>query len=399
MSLKDKSIKIGKKELIIFALLIPFLEPDYFSYIPGLNRIYSFLRYTGLIILIIQFVYAWIGKKIKLHIFSFLLLVLNILPIFRMISMSRWNGEPIKLFINTFAIILIIELYLKYWKFLIRALMAYFEILVYINFITIIIFPNGLYHEGLYSDNWLLGYSNSEVKYLIFAGLIGLIYGYLTHSYKRCIVLFIVSVVSILKLGSVTGIVGMIIMLVLYQVQRKKHNLFNLKNMAIVTALCFTYFIVEQNVVKYVGVIADLTGKTVTFTSRFSIWNKTLSFWRNNPILGLGWKPSVQRGIEYSNAYATNAHNTYLEYLYLGGIIELIIFIFVIYLIYRIGKGKQDCIIGKAIYACIGGLLIMMLTEAYTAPVVQLLYLVCYFAFYNLNDNDSIVSYVKELKS
>ena len=394
----NKSIKISKKELLIFISVIPYLKPDFFSYVPIINNAYLVLKYVFLVILILSFVSAWIGKKIKLHAFSVLLFALNLLPILRMLSVSGWSGEPIKQFIDVVALILIVEINQNYWRMLIRALMVYFEIIVYLNFITILLFPNGLYHEGLYMDNWILGYANSEVKYLILAGLVSIIYGYLSQSKMRSILLCGIAVISLLKLGSITGIIGLITMCILYLLQRRNNSFFNLKNIAIVVAICFIYFIVEQNVLNYVDFIAELTGKTVTFTSRFNIWEKTILFWLNNPLLGLGWKSSLQRGIEYNNIYATNAHNTFLEYLYLGGVVELIIFIMVIYAIYRVGNEKQDIILEKVIYACVGGFLVMMLTESYTTPVIQLIYLICYFAAKNTNININNIKNKAKLK-
>ena len=384
MNLQRKNTKIPKQELIIFISLIPFLRPDFFSYINGLNKLYILASYAGLAILLMQFMFVWFSRKIKVHFIAVLVLLLNLIPILRMFVVSGWNGEPIKLFISTLALVLIVEIYQLRWILIIRALMIYFELIVYLNFITIILFPGGLYHQGLYTDNWLLGYSNSEIKYLILAGLVAIVYESLMHSRIRSTLLCVVVAISILRLDVVTGIVGILAMVVLYWLQKKRIKIFNLKNVAIITAAIFFYFIVEQKIVEYVELIRNLTGKTVTFTSRFDIWNRTILFWQNSPLLGWGWKSSGQRGIEYSNIYATNAHNTYLEYLYLGGIIELVIFIFIIYAIYRIGKDKLNCKVKQATYACMGGFLIMMLTEAYTAPVVQLLYLIAYFALYNL---------------
>lgn len=384
MSSTSKGIKIPKQELILFISLVPFLRPDFFAYVFGLNKLYELAGYAGVAILLMQFLYLWIRRKIRVHIFAVLVLMLNIVPILRMLMVSGWNGEPIKLFISTLGLLLFVEIYQARWILIIRALMVYFEMVVYMNFITIILFPGGLYHQGLYTDNWLLGYSNSEIKYLILAGLVAIVYESLHYSRIRSTLLCVVVAISILRLGAVTGIIGMLAMVGLYWFQKKRIKIFNLKNMAIITAVVFFYFIVQQKVVEYVGLIEELTGKAVTFTSRFDIWNRTILFWQQNPLLGWGWKSSGQRGIEYSNVYATNAHNTYLEYLYLGGIIELAIFIFIIYAIYRAGKDKPDCKVKQATYACMGGFLIMMLTEAYTAPVVQLLYLVAYFALYNL---------------
>lgn len=384
MSSKSKGIKIPRQELIIFISLVPFLRPDFFSYVSGLNKLYELTSYAGLVILLMQFIFLWISRKIRIHIFAVLVLLLNVVPIPRMLMVSGWNGEPMKLFVSTLALVLLVEIYQSRWILIVRALMIYFELIVYMNFITIILFPGGLYHQGLYTDNWLLGYSNSEIKYFILAGLVAIVYESIMQSRVRSTLLCVVVAISILRLDVVTGIVGILAMVVLYWLQKKKIKIFNLRNMAIVTAVIFVYFIVQQKIVEYVGLIEELTGKTVTFTSRFDIWNRTILFWQKNPLLGWGWKSSGQRGIEYDNVYATNAHNTYLEYLYLGGIIELAIFIFIIYAIYRAGKNKSDCKVKQATYACIGGFLIMMLTEAYTAPVVQLLYLVAYFALYNL---------------
>lgn len=380
-----KNIKILKKELLIFILIIPYFKPDYFSYIPVIRNIYSLLKFIFLYFLILQFLSVWIRNKIKWNGFLLLIISLNLFPILRMFLVTGWNGEPIKQFIDVIALILIFEIYQKDWNALIRALMTFFELMVYANFITILVFPQGLYHEGLYWDNWLLGYSNSEVKYLMVAGLISIIYSCITKTKKRSVILSCVVVITLLRLASVTGIVGMTVMIGLYLLQSKrKINIFNLKNVAVATAICFIYFIIEQNIVKYVDIIAKVTGKTVTFTSRFNIWAKTIDLWLKNPMMGYGWKTSVQRGIEYRNIYATNAHNTYLEYLYLGGIIELVLFIVTIYMIYRIAKLNQGTVAVKSIYACMGGFLIMMLTEAYTSPTVQFIYILCYYVASNL---------------
>ena len=387
--MQGKEISFTQKEATIFLMIMPFLKPEYFSYVPGVSQIYSLAKYAFLAFLLLYFVGAMARGLIKFHYFSGLILALNFYPVLRMLVGAGWNGEPVKQFVDVLGLLLICENYQKDWKSLIRAFMTYCECIVYLNFLTILLFPNGLYHIGLYRDNWLLGYSNSEVKYLILAGLVAILYGYTTETKARSIVLGCVIAASLLMLGSVTGLVGVISMIGLYVLQSKKDfNLFNLKNIAIIVVICFIYFIVEQNIVNYVSLIRDLTGKTVTFTSRFNIWSKTLEMWAANPIFVYGWKTASFRGLQYDNVYATNAHNTFLEYLYLGGVIEISLFVSVIYVLYRLGKKHQNTVPIRAIYSCIGGFLVMMLTEAYVTPTVQLIYLMSYFASLHVADRE-----------
>lgn len=384
-----KELTFSRKELTIFLLIMPFLKPEYFSYVSGLSQLYNLAKYAFLAYLLLHFIGAMAREEIRFHGYSGLILVLNAYPVVRMLLGAGWNGEPIKQFLDVLGLVLICENYQNDWKSLIRAAMTYCEAIIYLNFLTIILFPDGLYHIGLYKDNWLLGYSNSEVKYLILAGFVAILYGYTTGTRTRSIVLGCVVAVTMAMLGSVTGIVGITAMVGLYVLQgRKKVSLFNLRNITIVVFLCFIYFIAEENIVHYVSLIRDLTGKTVTFTSRFQIWSKTFELWAAKPLLGYGWKSATMRGLEYNNIYATHAHNTFLEYLYLGGISEIGLFAAAIYILYRMGSKYQGTVPVKAVYACIGGFLVMMLTEAYVTPTVQFIYLLAYFAILHVEEKE-----------
>ena len=214
----------------------------------------------------------------------------------------------------------------------ISVLMFMAEILIYINFICMLLFPQGMYvslSTGN-SSNWILGYDNFFEQTFIPAYVIGLVYCHQNKKYIRSLLLIIAMHLSAFMSFPATLVVALFFMdlLLVFRIHRFK-KVFNLGlNMTIILGV--TIGILFFNLQTKVGsVIFELLQKDVTFTGRTVIWNLTIELFQKAPLFGYGFSDGDARlaKMDYILKGAFNAHNQILELLWEGGVVLLILFI------------------------------------------------------------------------
>lgn len=88
------------------------------------------------------------------------------------------------------------------------------EIYTYVNFATIVLFPDGLYDAALYAGNyWFLGYKNVMIRFLLPAIVLNAIWT--VHNKGkytvRLYLLIIISIATEWMVDCKTGLIGIII--------------------------------------------------------------------------------------------------------------------------------------------------------------------------------------------
>jgi len=374
------SIKIDLTKLGLFFLIFPFLKPDSFRRIAFLDNIFDvWCLASGLIIL--GFAIVWfIQKKWKPSSAFMIIILLNIWIQLSTCINSGFNMTLFKSFISIMSVSLFVDVFRKYHKDMISSLMLAFEIVIYCNFITFILFPHGMYQDGLYATNWLMGYDNSQIKFYICGVVVASIYKEIFRNGFRGNLFIAVIVMSILFTRVFTAVVGLaiVICILIFNHRERFERIFQPKWYFIIAMLLFTGIVLNNALANKMDFITKYTGKGVTLTTRFDIWQRTLEMASDYFIYGHGWQSVEVRTAEYWNPYATHAHDTYLEYLYQGGIVALLTFILLVVLImWKLSKCSNKNI--KQIFsAVLFAFLIMMIFEAYVFPIVYMTYMLIY---------------------
>lgn len=357
--------------LIYFTLLIPFFKPSYIgSQIELLNKIFNICQIISMSLILCLYI-----KREKCSKFILSIVIFELTIVISTIINDAYIKESIFSMIQIISICMILEYGINTdSKNVMNALLCIYELLIFINFITIFMFPKGMYLQNITNagNNWFLGNDNQHIKYFITGICISIVYS--INYYKkikiRTIFLVLIVSVSVIIRKSATGIVGTIVLYLLIWsliMSKQRYFLDIRKLLVIYSAIFFGVVIFRlQNIFSYL--IVNILEKDITFTGRTFIWDYTIRYFKQKPFLGYGVEETIIRLEKYANSNAinpVNAHNQLLEILYQGGIVLFIMFIGIIkQSSEKLYKYKEN-IISKIISYAIFSLLITMLTEVF----------------------------------
>lgn len=122
------------------------------------------------------------------------------------------------------------------------------------------------------------------------------------------------------------------------------------------------------------GIISSVTGRSMNFTGRTTIWNKAIDLISSSPIIGYGKETIISHV-----GYYWYAHNLILDILCQGGILTLLCAIWFYWLTILKNSDRQR---SAAIIACLIIFLITQLFESMfkSAPLFYLLFMIAYFS-------------------
>ncbi|MDE6670624.1 MAG: O-antigen ligase family protein [Ruminococcus sp.] len=248
------------------------------------------------------------------------------------------------------------------------------QVFVYINLLTIIMFPHGLYSTPNYDANWFLGYKNIQIRTILPIVGISIISSY--YKYNRCnfnvILLILCSLLTFILNGSSTSIVGFAIFLLLFIIykNRKLPKIFSLKNGIIVTILFFVLIVILKAQYLFDFFIEDILHKNLTFTGRTIIWERVLRLISQKLMLGYGYLTSDHYVHLLKSPFFTHPHNYILYVMMNGGLVLTAILLIGYGFANKTLKATRDSIYSKTILFVLFSFLIMGLTEAITGTIL-----------------------------
>lgn len=261
---------------------------------------------------------------------------------------------------------------------------------VLINLLCIIKYPNGMYisKETNYYQNWFLGYKSSLQYYVI--PLASISWLKMKYSGKRIVFLLtmlLCLVEAYLSENSMLLVAFLLILIFAFVSLPKVTVLFNIRNyvIAIVAAniilVLFNTWFVRT---KLGSSILFALGKGSTLTWRASvIWPNTVDYISKNLFSGVGvWRIDDRRAI-YSGVYgAIHAHNQFLEVLFIGGIILLLVYVLMHYFILKKMNIYSDLNTSQVLAASVFVIYIMCTVEVFLRPIASPIWLIILCGFY-----------------
>lgn len=161
-------MKINLKKIGYMLIIMPFFLPSYFYLNQTFASVIKLYKYSMFLILILLYIKKRViiskpGKIILIYL------------LFILIMGAINNYVSLDIILSIF-LCLLFEYGLKDKenKFL-ESLYNVLEIFIYVNLITVLLYPNGMYVYAGYSANWLLGYKNPMVRLFLPACAIGLL--------------------------------------------------------------------------------------------------------------------------------------------------------------------------------------------------------------------------------
>ncbi len=204
-------------------------------------------------------------------------------------------------------------------------LYKYCFFLIILNFISILVFPQGLYADirGITETNYLLGNYNSFICKILPA--LGVGYHLLQTGFiskKNYGLLWLIVIATYLQVQSVTSILGISILgiFLLFFNNKVALIIFNAIFYSISTLYLSCFFIYSHTSVIF-SFITNIAGKSSTLSGRTVLWDKIVKLLSKSPIFGFGVHSNADL-IEYFGLnYAGHAHNFPLQVLFQTGII------------------------------------------------------------------------------
>lgn len=384
--MKDNKMKkvISKDKIKVFfivLMLFPVFEPKIFTQYTSTTLIFSCLNFVILIGLIMNFF-----KYNKLiSIICILWIIYRLWLLVAMVINNNFSGilQWGYLSLVVLELIFIFEKYNQQnQKQLLEGIVIITTIFLFINLITLFMFPRGIIESSFYEvtdgDIYFLGIK-TQFTTMIIPGVsaIMLLYNSDKKMYKKKLYLFLILALSNIFIKNIsTAIVGLILLLVLFFVQKFttiKLNAVHVIVLAFIIHILIVFFSAQTLFSTFIN---GLLHKDVTLSSRSYIWeNAKMELMNEEPfklLFGLG---TIENNnyIYYGGGY-WQPHNQLLVWLFSSGIFGTIYILFFLYCLLRKRKQFPQKNYYLNLQVCFV-ILIMSVTEVYFDTAI------CYVPF------------------
>ncbi len=363
---KKRSGNMGTAIMVIAFLLltIPFFQVDFFVASVG----WAGKAYTGCQIIAGCAVLLLLFKDRLLKRLSPLLLLFAAL-LFVMCLSTGFTGGSIKTVLGYSFAVLAMSLVVEYGilkdirSFLI-AQMIFFGTLTAVNFLTVILFPGGLYkYLSHYTDTWFLGFKSGHISYQLAFIFFSVMFFVICDKKKRFIPLtgIALSLASNILVKNTTATVILIPLAIVIAIPPilKFTKVMNILVYTAVGVFFQLVIVVFRRQDIFAWFITGVLHKRLDLTRRINIWDMAIGKIEEQPVTGHGYQDFV-----FSERIVTT-HNEFLEILYKTGFIGLIIFLLILgIVIYRLFKNrKMQAAMFTAFFT--GTFFIMFMVEQY----------------------------------
>lgn len=373
--------KIKKRTIICFLLLLPIFEPKCISnHIFGnIDIIYKLIIFFGVIYTCLDILVK--NKKIPLGISLFMFMEVWLLILTRYYA-KGFNGYLWKA-TTIICMLLIVTDFSHEWNSLVNALMLHTEFCIYLNVISIIVFPERMYGMQSvaygYTYEWFLGADNQFIEWLFPGIIISRLYHHQNKSEYRSIFLTLAIFINLFLKSSATAIVGVSLFLIMVWFPIIK-EVITPSRIILTIAFVFMNIVVFRNFNLVSGIVENVLHKDLTFTGRLSIWDNAMRQISNKPILGHGVYLDSQMAPLLGWLGATHCHDHYLQILFIGGAFVFIVFIAIqVMALTGLRRKWDDCIARELAYGLFA-FDIICITEVLEYPLIYLIVAVavCY---------------------
>lgn len=183
--------------------------------------------------------------------------------------------------------------------------------------------------------------------------------------------LFIISFITVVHVDSKASTLMVCLMVFPVFCLCNFSNVFNMVTYLAVNIISFVSIVLLQ-VQKKMGPFIEMIfpGRNTSFSGRDSIWQNTINLIKDNPIWGYGVEEYSSRLVRYGMSggytfFTLHAHDRFLETMYRGGIVLLIIYIIMLcvstYYLFKYRKLNASKIVAFSLFVYLVG----MITEFY----------------------------------
>ncbi len=368
-------------------LLFPLLQPQCFDYFAVTDRL--FLVFKMLAALIIGFLYLYhviCNRKI-----SPIMLLIIFFVGWQMMSTLIMAGsliEWIKKSGPLVALCMLSDLLVQRdWRILVKSLFVLLGLETVINFITYLLFPQGLYTQAPYTiPGWFISPDNWFPVILLPAAFFGFLL-YLEKRTKKsrflALAMYVLVTVQFALTRSATSLLGwafftLFTALMFFIRPARLGRLVNGASLSISYIVIYVGIVLLRMQTLLEPIITGVFHKSVSLTNRTFIWDAEMAYIRQSLFIGHGtnyhengfwFKPELSR-------YYWGSHNYILNIASIGGLVAVAIFIWIValcmYKLYRCRRHPYAILISSMLWV----FLIMMIMENYRTDGVFYILLV-----------------------
>lgn len=286
--------------------------------------------------------------------------------------------------------ILIINFYSKYRRCLIEYLLKIIAVIgevgAVMNFITILLFPGGLYVTAKTGEAcWLYGHKNSLLLEIIIPLFASAVVFRSEKTYLPSVRTYIFAAIIVVSAilsgaGSATVCMAVLILLLLglnVPVIRKGITMGKGICLAIILNVAIAIFRMQG---MFSFLIVDILGKDLTLTTRTAIWDAALQYFRASPVLGVGY---LFLGDLYKMIILSETHSYIIGILFHMGMVGVFVWCIAYILLILKSKTVKNNIIEKICAIFLFTYLIQGISENIFAPAAELkgflILLMCYY--------------------
>lgn len=248
--------------------------------------------------------------------------------------------------------------------------LAVTAILLVMNFVFVLIWPDGIYLESAADSFTLFGHKNMTIFLALASICCSMVLD--SRSGKVCslrtVALYLVSLVQCAICYSATSLVALILVAITFILVLSR-KLRPLVNSAVVGAV---YATVTLGVVVFrlqdiaAPIIQNVLGKTTTFTGRTYVWDLVMSM-MDGPHLLLGYGTAPRFHLATSGFVYHHAHNDVLAALISGGAVALVLYLaLVLWVIVLLFACRRSLSSAKMLVILVGFFTVGLMEPLYT---------------------------------
>lgn len=323
-------LKLRKSKIVWLQLFIAFIltiEPKLFTQYTITVLIYAV---GNLAMFVIYFYKVCKGGKISKYLFAWVCLEIYSLLIMiingNVSDIDQWGY--LTLMVCNY--ILIIEWCVQnnYLKEMLTALSAVCLIFIFINAMSLLLFPNGIIPSKAIYDNgdgdyYFLGIKTAYTSYIFVALAASGICLMKYRMKKLCILTVAVSVFNILYANISTGIVCLVALLILILIKKVFKMQITMKFVLAMTIILNVAVVIFGAQYMFSGVIENILHKSMTLTGRTDIWSNALVQIKNQNLIATIFGNGIVNGgsfVEFGNGLWP-AHNQWIQNVFEYGIV------------------------------------------------------------------------------
>lgn len=327
-------IRIVESILVMFCCITDVAVINkYLSY--GLRTYMRYLWIVGLLI----YLFGIKRKKIT-GIFQVLTIMMLVL-----IMGAKFNGYDLSMTLSTMSSPYLVCLFLEANKESVDEVVAVWckilLILVALDAITMVLYPKGMYFDGLYNENWFLGYKTERLVYSLPLCVFEAFLNYKKKKKYGCRTYFIIlfSCGCLFHSQATAAFVVMFLYFILlllvdsmnfirFKGEKKLVGyVCSYRFMLPVYAIVSILFFLIDNIVFLQNFVVNVLNKDATLTTRTDIWKLCFIQFLKHPIIGIGIIKNENFVAITNNAYAGSAHNMIWTILVAGGLLFLMLYV------------------------------------------------------------------------